>query len=166
MDRTITLNILGLGAILYSPRATRHIGHGENYLEPHFWEPADVARHVNDCQISGFCTGSPGRYLLRLYDGPIDAAGLESAGAKVRLGIEVHDDELCFRDLYDLMAWEPDCADAQRVRLPSGFYRITVYTSRPASGIVGDGQTISLHFEAQAEKPRLAWSCVPDIVPE
>lgn len=166
MDTTITLNVLGLGAILYSPRAAAHIGRGEDYLQPHFWQPADVARHVNACQISAFCTGSPGRYLLRLYDGPIDAAGLESARAKARLGIEVYDGVLCLRDLYDLMTWEPECPDAQRVPLASGFYRITAYTSAPASGIVGDGQTVSLHFEACQEMPRLAWTGVPDLVPE
>jgi hypothetical protein len=166
MDTTVTLEIAGLGVIFYSPRAAGHIGRGEDYLETHFWQPEDVARHVTDCQISGFGTGSPGRFVLRIYDGPIDAAGLEAAAVKARLGIEVHDGVLCFRDLYDLMKWEPDCAESQCVHLPSGFYRITAYTSMPESGVVGDGQTVSLHFEPCAEKPRLAWSGVPDLVPE
>ena len=166
MDATITLDIEGLGVVFYSPSAASHIGGGDNYLQAHFWKPEDVARHVNACQISAFRTGSPGRFLLRLYDGPIDAPGLAAAKKTGRLGIEVHDDRLCFRDLYDLMEWDPQCPPTQSVILGNGFYRITAYTSPPPSGILGDGQTVWLHFDRWPEKPELAWCGVPDLVPE
>jgi hypothetical protein len=78
----------------------------------------------------------------------------------------VLDGRLCFRDLYDLMNWEPECPDAQTVSFVNGFYRVTAYTSPPPSGILGDGQAVWLHFERWHEKPKLAWSGVPDLAPE
>jgi hypothetical protein len=160
---TIDLEIVGLGIILYSPFAVRHIPTGQDYLEPHFWKPDDVARHVNACQIAAFGTGSPGRYLLELYDGPLDEKGLASATASVRLGIEVRDDSLCFRDLYDLMRWNPECPAAQAIPVANGFYRITAYTSPSLDDLEGAGQPVWLHFEASSEKPLLSWAEVPDL---
>ncbi len=166
MKAELTLEIEGLGVVFYSPSAARHIGSGEDYLSAHFEKPEDVAQHVNECQMSAFGTGTPGRFFLILYDGPIDSKAVEVAQAKGRLGIEVHDGRLCFRDLYDLMEWDPECVDAQMVSLPDGFYRITAYTSPPPSGILGDGQTVWLHFERWPEKPKLSWRGVPNLVPE
>jgi hypothetical protein len=158
---TIDLEIVGLGIIFYSPFAVRHIPVGQDYLEPHFWKPEDVARHVNSCEISAFGTGSPGRYLLELYDGALDLRGMESAKASVRLGIEVRDRSLCFRDLYDLIRWDPACPSRQTVSIPDGFYRVTAYTS-PEPGLV-DGQVVWLHLQQSADRPRLNWAEVPDL---
>ncbi|HEX2344342.1 MAG TPA: hypothetical protein VHI98_27970 [Vicinamibacterales bacterium] len=102
METTIELEIAGLGIIFYSPFAVAHIQKDEEYIEVHFWEPPDVAAHVNACTISAFGTGGPGTFVLRLYDGELDVQVLKSAKASVRLGIEVRDSTLCFRDLYDL----------------------------------------------------------------
>lgn len=163
MRTTIDLEIVGLGIVFYSPFAVAHIQVGEDYLEPHFWRGRDVGEHINACQISAFGTGGPGRYVLELYDGPLDEQALNSAKAKVQLGIEVRDGTLCFRDLYDFMRWDPDCPADQMVSVADGFYRISVYTSPPDSGILGDGQAVWLHFEARTEKPVLAWAAVPDL---
>jgi hypothetical protein len=164
MEGTVRLTIEGLGIVLYSPLAAAHIARGDDYLKSHFWKPEDVARHVNDCEISAFSTGGPGRFVLRLYDGQIDSAGVEASSVQARLGVQVHEGLLCFRDLYDLLDWEPSCPEAQTLSVPSGFYRITAYTSPPSSGILGDDQAVWLHLEPSAEKPRLAWSGVPDLV--
>ncbi len=50
--REIALDISGLGFILYSPPAVTHIPEGSDYLEKHFWQPDDVARHVMACQLT------------------------------------------------------------------------------------------------------------------
>ncbi len=163
MDKDINIEIVGLGIIFYSPRAVSHIKEGEDYLEAHFWEPDDVARHVMDCQISAFATGSPGRYTLRLRQAIEDPVDLLPNEGAIRLGIEVHDSVVCFRDLYELMEWCAECPPAQTVCIDDGFYRITVITSLPASGIIGDGQVIDMVFVKTDEKPMLRWPGVPNL---
>jgi hypothetical protein len=162
VETTIEIEIAGLGIIFYSPFAVAHIKKDEEYIEAHFWEPPDVAAHVNACTISAFGTGSPGTYLLRLYDNELDVQAFESAKAGVRLGIEIRDRTLCFRDLYDFIRWDPECPAGQIVSVPDGYYRITAYTT-PVVGSRGDRQDVGLHFEACPERPRLAWTGVPDL---
>lgn len=163
METSLQLQIAGLGIVFYSPFAVGHIEEGEAYLESHFWNPNDVAEHVNGCRISAFGTGSPGEYLLRLYDGPLDEDAVQAAKGRGRLGIEVRDGLLCFRDLYDLMNWTPNCPSEQTASVESGFHRITAYTSPPQSGVLGDSQVVWLHLEACSGKPQLAWRGVPDL---
>lgn len=166
MRAVIDLEIAGLGIILYSPFAAAHIHERQDYLSQQFWNPPDVARHVMDCGITTFGTGSPGRYRLFVYDGEIDEASAQAADRAIRLGIEVRDRRLCVRDLYDLMSWTGECPDGQQLTLADGFYRITAYTSAPANGVLGDEQEISLHLEAVAERPALRWDGVPDLTCE
>jgi hypothetical protein len=166
VNATIELEIEGLGIVAYSPFAVSQIAAGEDYFEAHLWQPADVAERVNSCQMAAFCTGSPGRYLLRVYDGPMDEQALQAATVKARLGVEVREQRLCFRDLYDFMTWDPECPPEQTLSVANGFHRITAYTAPPSSGIIGDGQTIWLHLEAWPERPQLLWKGVPDLVAE
>jgi hypothetical protein len=161
--REMPINISGLGFILYSPPAVRHIAKGSDYLQKHFWQPKDIARHVMDCQLTGFCTGTPGSFLLRFHDGPRDELAVEIAEFKVRLGLEVHEGVICVRDLYDLLQWLAECPQAQQLPMANGWYRLTVYTSCPPSGIFGDNQVIDIHLEAMQEKPDLHWEGVPTL---
>lgn len=87
----------------------------------------------------------------------------DDARFPVRLGLEIRDETVCFRDLYDLRSWNPECPSSQRLSMPNGFYRITVYTREPASGIVGDSQEIHLHFVPILEKAKLAHTGVPQL---
>lgn len=161
--REMAIDISGLGFILYSPPAVSHIAEGSDYLEKHFWQPQDVARHVMDCQLTAFCTGTPGSFLLRFRDGPRDEQAVDAADFKLRLGLEVREGVVCIRDLYDLMQWFAECPESQRLPVVDGWYRLTVYTSRPASGIFGDNQVIDIHLEATQEKPKLRWEGVPTL---
>jgi hypothetical protein len=161
--REIAVDISGLGFILYSPPAVAHIPEGSDYLEKHFWQPQDVARHVMDCQLTAFCTGTPGSFRLRFRDGARDEQAVDAADFKLRLGLEVHDGVMCIRDLYDLMQWFAECPEAQQLPIANGWYRLTVYSSRPASGILGDNQVIDIHLEPMLEKPKLRWEGVPSL---
>jgi hypothetical protein len=163
MRTVVDLDIAGLGIIMYSPFAVEHIGEGQDYLSSRFWSPADVARHVVECGLTTFGTGTSGRFRLIVYDGDIDVAALEAAERKIRLGVEVRDARLCVRDLYDLLSWTRHCPSTQQLTLADGFYRITAYTSAPPSGVLGDGHEISLHLEAVSERPVLRWDGVPDL---
>jgi hypothetical protein len=163
MDRTVELNIAGLGIILYSPFAVARIRVGDDYLNSEFMKREDIARHVNSCRISAIGTGSPGTYYLRLLTGERPDPLIEAAGAVIQLGLEVQDGQICFRDLYDLLQWAPYCPTEQTAELPSGYYLITVFSSLPASGLLGDGQVIGLFFERTDQPPDLGWQGVPDL---
>jgi hypothetical protein len=161
--REVAIDISGLGFILYSPPAVRHIVEGSDYLDQHFSQPRDVARHVMDCHLTAFCTGTPGSFLLRFRDGPRDEQAVAAAEFRVRLGLEVREGVICIRDLYDLMQWSAECPASQQVRMADGWYRLTVYTSRPPTGIFGDNQALDIHLEATQEKPKLRWEGVPTL---
>jgi hypothetical protein len=161
--RELAVDISGLGFILYSPPAVIHIAEGSDYLEKHFCQPQDVARHVMDCQLTAVCTGTPGSFRLRFREGPRDEQGVDAAEFKLRLGLEVQEGIICVRDLYDLMHWTVECPTSQQLPIADGWYRLTVYSSRPASGILGDNQVIDIHLEAIQEKPKLRWEGVPTL---
>jgi len=161
--REVVLDICGLGLILYSPPAVMHIAEGEDYLQAQFWEPADVARHVMECQLTAFGTGSPGTFRLQFIDGPPDEQSVQAAAFKLRLGLQVHGGTVCVRDLYDLMEWSTECSVAQQIPVADGWYRLTVSSSPPPSGILGDGQLIEIALERVGHKPTLRWEGVPSL---
>jgi len=164
MNHEIKIEIAGLGIIFYSPFAVAHIADGTNFLSSSFWKPDEVAKYVNQCRIPAFCTGSPGTYKLRIFDGPYPDSIIETSARTIRLGIEVRDLSICFRDLYDLMDWRSSCPQEQNVSLADGFYRVTVMTRLPASGILGDNQEIDMYFEKYLEMPKLNWPGVPELI--
>jgi hypothetical protein len=161
--RRIDLDIQGLGVILYSPYAVTHIAEGADYFTQHFREPADVARHVKECRLTAFCTGSPGRFRLAFVVGTPDEAQVQAAAFKLRLGLEVRSGTVCVRDLYDLMEWTAECPEPQTLKVADGFYRLTVCSSPPPTGILGDDQAIMIWMEAAPEKPILRWEGVPSL---
>jgi hypothetical protein len=118
--REIVVDISGLGFILYSPPAVRNIAEGSNYLDKQFWQPQEVARHVMDCELTAFCTGTPGSFRLRFREGPRDEEAVNAADFKLRLGLEVHEGIICIRDLYDLMQWSAECPASQQLPTADG----------------------------------------------
>lgn len=159
--REVDLDIAGLGVILYSPPAVAHIPEGANYLRAHFWKPADVARHVMACQLTAFCTGSPGAFRIRFADGPADESAVRAAEFRLRLGLQVHGGAVCVRDLCELLAWEAECPPTQQIPVADGWYRLTIYSSPPPSGILGDGQVIDVALEQVVGMPAIRWEGVP-----
>jgi hypothetical protein len=61
------------------------------------------------------------------------------------------------------MDWTADCPSPQKIEVADGFYSVTVYSSTPDSGIIGQDQTIYLHFERVAAKPAVKWDGVPQL---
>lgn len=158
---TVTLTIAGLGLVVYSPFAAAGIAENERFLETSYWEPADVSRHVMAGTLAGFGTGSPGTYVVRCLTGVMNFLLEGSCAWWVRLALEVRDRSVCIRDLYDFHRWQPVCPPAQRITLADGFYRLSVGTSLPASGHLGDGQEILVLFEPSEKLPRVVWDTVP-----
>jgi hypothetical protein len=165
MDITdaINLEITGIGIILYSPFAVAHIPLNSDYLSVHYMEPDDVAKHVVAGGLVGFATGSPGVYTIRTYSGYPDNSTLDKFTHRIRLAVEVRDRTLIFRDLYDLLEWDPAVPDNQKVILDDGFYHLTVCSNLPESGRPGDNQRISIWFKKVPAMPDIRWDGVPNL---
>jgi len=161
--REIVLEIMGPGVILYSPPAVAHIREGADYLREHFWKPEDVAQHVMACQLTAFATGSPGSFRLRFRDGPPDDRDVLAADFKLRLGFQVRAGTFCVRDLYDLAHWAAECPTEQQASVSDGWYRLTVLSSLPRSGLIGDNQVIEVNMEPTHVMPKLRWNGVPQL---
>ncbi|WBW96112.1 hypothetical protein [Oceanirhabdus sp. W0125-5] len=159
--KELTLDINGLGIIMYSDFATSHITEGEDYLSQSYQTPQQVANHIMEGSIVGFCTSSPGRYILNVRRGYPTESDLNLAEFKLRLGIEIRDGRMCIRDLYDLMSWRENCPINQCIDLENGYYHITLYGDVPSSGLLGDRQIIYVYLNKLNSMPALRCDGVP-----
>jgi hypothetical protein len=159
----ITLRTSGYGIVFYSPALAQHIGFGENYLEEHYESPEDVRDHIVKGTIVGFCTGSGGCYILRIHQGKPDNERITGSEHKHRLGVHSPDGIIYFRDLFDLLVWDPWCPDTQCVLVAPGYYRVTLLTNTPSSGIVGEDQIIEVYLEMWDQMPELRINGVPQL---
>jgi hypothetical protein len=157
------LDIQGLGIILYSPFAAAHIGEGEDYLNSHYSDEAAVGPHIRSGTIVGFGTGSAGTFTLEFFPGYPDPTTIESHEFKLRLGVLVRDRTLCVRDLYDLLEWTPECPPEQRLSLEDGYYHLTLCSSAPPSGRLGDDQVIRVYLNPVEAMPALKFAGVPTL---
>jgi hypothetical protein len=157
----LAMEIDGPGFVVYSPFAMSAVPTGERFLEERFSEPADVGALVRAGRLAGFCTGSPGTYNIELVEGALDLPTIAGFPWLIRLALEVRDQTVCIRDLYDFARWDPTCPAPQTLELPVGFYRLTVGTRPTNSGIVGDDQSIIIAFEPVTALPPLTWEGVP-----
>lgn len=146
MLKRISIFIDGMGMVLYSPFAVKKIPVSDDFLTKELWNPADVKRHVESCQIIPFCTGSPGDYIIDCYEDLPSKDYLSKFKYILQLGIIVRNDTVCIRDLFDFTNWEPNCPEEQKIKITSGYYIMTICTSTPSSGITGDNQLIEIHF--------------------
>src|SRR4051794_5988551 len=144
--RSIVLDIVGLGIVLYSPLSASHIAEGEDYLGSHYATEWQVQAHVQEGSIVGFATGSPGTYSLKFHSGYPDRRFVEDCDCKLRLGLHCRGGLVCFRDLYDLMDWQANCPPQQLLELEDGFYHVTLCANLPPSGLVGDNQEIQMYL--------------------
>lgn len=163
-DARVTLEIAGLGILLYSPWAAKHIAKGDHYLRTQYWEPSAVLEHVRVGGLVGFNVGSPGRYFIELRTGVPPEVVYNKADYKLKLGLRVQDRQICFRDLYDLEVWDPVCPDDQRMEAPDGCYQLTLFSRPPSSGVLGDDQKIWIYFQPLKELPELRYAGVPSLV--
>lgn len=161
--KTITLDIAGPGIILYSPFAAAHIAEGEDYLSTHYSVEEQVQPHIQQGTLVGFGTSTPGAFTLNFLEGYPDERTLDDAEYKLRLGIHVKDGMICVRDLFDLLEWSAECPPGQTLEMKDGFYHLTLHSDRPASGILGDGQVISVYSKELPALPALNTQGVPTL---
>ena len=157
----IRLSLNGLGIIFYSPPAVAHIREGENYLRAHYQEPEHVVQHIRRGTLVGFGTGSAGVFELRFHIGYPESEVLRRSPYKLRLALRCEGRTVCFRDLYDLVNWDPNCPEGQTIQLEDGIYHVTICSDLPRSGIIGDNQIIEVYFQPLDALPYLTWNGVP-----
>jgi hypothetical protein len=162
-NKTLCLDVAGLGIIIYSPFSTDAIQPKEDYLEHSFSDPAKVETQAVEGRIVGVSTGTPGRFILDFADGYPPQEIVDKHRFKLRLGVEVRDQTLCIRDLYDLLQWEPTCPVAQTIGLEDGFYDLTLLSDVPQSDMLGDDQVIKVYFQKVSEMPKLRYNGVPTL---
>ena len=103
------LNIDGMGIVLYSDEAVKHIKQGENYFAKEYATPEQVAMHIQKGDIVGFSTGSSGEYNIKTRTGYPDKETEEQYPISIRLAIDIKGGSLSIIDLFWLMDWDADC---------------------------------------------------------
>lgn len=162
--KSISLEISGFGLIFYSPFAVSGFSEGRDYFALEFEDPYKVERRAKEGGVVALNLGTPGAFVLNVLDGYPSDEVLRNNSIRMRLGIEVRDDLLCVRDLFDLIGWESEVPFGQTLILPSGFYHMTLLTEIPPSGIRGDNQTVYLYLQQLDCMPLLKFEGVPMLV--
>ncbi|MDN6886172.1 hypothetical protein QMO14_21510 [Variovorax sp. CAN2819] len=160
---SIKLRITGMGVIFYSPFATEKIQEGEDYLSSNFENPDLVEAEALRGGIVGINLGTPGDFILNIYAGYPNEDHVTKSAYKLRAGIEVKDEIICVRDLFDLMNWSRNISERQIISLENGFYHMTFLSDEPSSGILGDDQIISLYLQRLEEMPKLKFNGIPTL---
>jgi hypothetical protein len=161
VDKKIELQVSGLGIVLYSPSSAGSIPKGFNFLSNGYKTVEQVQAHIQKGTIIGFGTGSPGIYVLEFHAGYPLEEYVQSCEFKLRLGLKCIEGQVCVRDLYDLLEWDPVCPEQQILSLEEGYYHLTICSNTPPSGVRGDFQRIDLFFQKLDEMPQLATNWIP-----
>lgn len=164
-EKDIHLKIDGMGIVFYSPETNKNIPEGCRFLKEEYIEPEDVARHIKAGDVVGFCTGTPGNFILKFREGYPEDRLLEEYPVAIRLGIDIQDEKLCVIDLFWLTEWGAECPAEQIIPIDPGYYHITLCTRKPESGIWGHGQTIFVYLNKLDSMPVLKWPGVPVLLP-
>ena len=163
---TAHLSIDGMGIVLYSPEVMKSVVPGSDFLTEEFIDPKQVGEHIRKGDITAFCTGTGGDFILWLRSGYPDSIAEQEFPVMIRLAVEVRGGSLQFGDLFWLSDWNPDFPQDQVLSLADGYYHITACTKRPESGYWGDDQIVCLYFNRLEEMPKLAWQGVPHLFTE
>lgn len=159
----VTIEIEGMGFVLYSEGAVKGIEEGENFFDREYAEPAQVAAHIKKGDIVGFNTGSGGIYHIKFRSGYPDADINREYPVAIRLAIDVKGGKISIIDLFWLMEWSSDCPSEQQIEVEDGIYHLTVLTRKPKSGVWGDRQEIYIYLNRIEEMPKLTWTGVPEL---
>jgi hypothetical protein len=159
----MTLDIAGLGIVFHSPVFAEHIADGADYFGSNYTTEEQVQAHIQKGTLVGFCTGSPGTFVLRFHDGYPHESALHESEFKLRLGLHCKGGVVCFRDLFELIEWHVECPPDRIFHLDDGFYHVTLRSNSPASGIIGDNQVIDFYLQRLAEFPKLAKQGIPTL---
>lgn len=158
------LDLDGLGIIFYSPHAVSHIHAGERYLMEHYNKVEDVVQHIYEGSIVGFATGSPGTFMLTIYQDIYPNFDELAPDWALKLCLTVTENTVFFRDLYTLMRYKEATDSDIKITLENGNYEVIVCSWMPETDIRGDHQAIHIYFNKKEELPKLHYEGVPSFV--
>lgn len=146
---TITLYAAGLGLMLYSPKATRALEDGRDYMPVgQLEEPLRTLVAEQDVVLLG--TGSPQLdYELHVHQAPPPALLQKRAAAKVVFGMRIAGGQLLVRDGYDPMEWHRAGESLRRTAMPDGYYRVTALWLRDETRAA---MIVHLYFQATTRR--------------
>jgi hypothetical protein len=163
VGESMSLDVAGLGILFYSPEVMVAVAEGTDYLEDNYTTEEQVQSHIQRGTLVGFATGSPGRFALEFYEGYPNDEVLATSRYKLRLGLRCTGGVVYFRDLYDLLDWRHECPTEQQLQLEDGVYHVTLCSSLPASGILGDNQVIEFYLKKLSQFPALGKQGIPTL---
>lgn len=163
IQKTILLDIIGIGIIFYSKQSVKHIKEGERYLLEHYNTAEDVLNHIYNGTLVGFGTAGSGTFELNLYVGKASSMKESNPDFSLKLCIQVSEDKIYFDDLYSLLTWEEDYSEIPFFELESGIYEVAIDSWYPDSGIIGDNQKINMYFTKVNTLPKLKYNSVPTL---
>lgn len=163
INKDIKLSLDGIGIAIYSKGCMSDIEDGKNFFNSDLAQPKKAATHICKGDITCFCTGSSGDYLLKIRDGYPDNLLEKEYDVEIRLGLEVKNHVVSFVDIFWLMEWDSDIIENQQIELEDGFYHLTILTKLPEDGYCGSNQVIYIYFKKLDKMPELRWNGVPQL---
>jgi hypothetical protein len=163
MMEKVKIRTIGPGIFFYSPFAASEIKEGEDYLASGFENPKMVEDQAVLGRLVGISLGTPGDFIIEIYNGYPEEGHLTNSPYKLRAGIEVRDRKICVRDIFDLMSWTASVPNERIIELDNGFYHMTFLGDEPEFGIFGDEQVIELYLNKLEEMPKLKFNGVPTL---
>jgi len=122
----IKLDLVGLGIIFYSLKSVEHIKEGERFLMTKYNDAEDVLKYIYNGTLVGFCTCSPGRYILNIHVDDSPLTYITGPDFSLKLCIRVTDNRVFFDDLYALLSWQRDQSEVDSIEIENGIYKVTV----------------------------------------
>jgi len=149
VDRPLTLYAAGLGLMLYSPKATRALKEGRDYMPVgELAEPLQTLVAQQDVVLLG--TGSPQLYYeIHVHLEPLPTSMRERAASTVTFGMRIAGGQLLVRDGYDPMEWHRSGESLCRAAVSDGYYRVTALWLRDETR---DPMIVHLFFRATTRR--------------
>lgn len=163
INKDMELYVDGMGIVIYSNMAMRNVKEGEDFFKNEFFTPECVAKHIKKGDITGFCTGTGGKFNIKIREGYPDNEIEKRFPVSIRLAIDVKGNIVSIIDLAWLTEWSNDVPEMQQIIVEEGIYHLTVLTCKPNSGIWGDNQDICIYFNKLKNMPKLNWNGVPQL---
>lgn len=160
----IDLDIAGIGLIIYSEAELPNISIGSDFLQSQFMTEDQIFHFLQLGKLMGISTGTPGFFLIKCFI--VDSADETNSHSSEFIAhgyVFVSDQSVCIRDLYDLMEWQAELNERQKVNLPNGHYHVVVTSRTPETGILGDNQVVHIYFIKKNSVHVLDFTGIPAI---
>jgi hypothetical protein len=144
--------------MIASPIATRAMGRDQDYMTDPLREPLRMLVETEQLVVL-LGTGSPQlNYAVSAHVGAPTIARKRAALAQTKFGLHVKGGEVCVRDGYDPMRWNPRTPRKQTFAMRDGYYAVHALWTEASGGTLDADMVIALWFERRTRKvPGSGW---------